>query len=228
MKGLSAIPALALSLSVTLPSGFSGELSGHIVLTKKLTKKKVLLPAYQLRGASPAAYEKEESGGDTVAVFLEGGSSAMQDKPLRADLEQRGQRFDPELIVIPVGSSVSFPNSDPIFHNVFSLSNAKKFDLGYYPAGQTRIVKFDTPGVVQVYCHLHPNMYAAIVVTPNRWHAIPGSDGNFSFHDVPPGTYHLVAWHMNAGFFRREVQVAATGTTEVVMDVPIRDVEPGR
>ena len=160
----------------------------------------------------------------SVAVYLEGQLPGPE-KPIRVELEQAGQRFEPQLVVIPVGSSVSFPNGDPIFHNVFSLSGAKKFDLGYYPAGQTRIVKFDEPGVVQVYCHLHPNMYAAIVVVPSRWYAKPGEDGTFAFHDVPPGTYRLVAWHLNAGFFRREVHVAPTGGTDVVIDIPIRDGE---
>jgi len=128
-------------------------------------------------------------------------------------------------VIIPVGSSVSFPNADPIFHNVFSLSGAKKFDLGYYPAGQTRVVKFEQPGVVQVYCHLHPNMYGAIVVVPNRWYTKPGDDGRFWLHDVPEGTYSLVAWHVNAGFFRKEIHVPSTGGIDVVVDLPVHDGE---
>ena len=228
MKGLLVIPALTLCLYCPARSVFCAELTGRIVVAKKLSKKQVTLPAYQLRGApaTTAADEHGESASEfgAVAVYLEGQLPGPE-KPLRVELEQTGQRFEPQLVVIPVGSSVSFPNSDPIFHNVFSLSGAKKFDLGYYPAGQTRIVKFDEPGVVQVYCHLHPNMYAAIVVVPNRWYAKPGDDGTFTFHDVPPGTYRLVAWHMNAGFFRREVHVAATGETDVVVDIPVRDAE---
>ena len=221
MKSLFVIPALTLLLNLPAPSGFCAELSGRVVITKKLSKKRVTLPVYQLRGAVPAAVDGAESGNEfsNVVVFLEGQLPAP-DKSIRAELEQQGQRFEPQLVVIPVGSTVSFPNADPIFHNVFSLSGAKKFDLGYYPAGQTRIVKFDEPGVVQVYCHLHPNMYAAIVVAPNRWHTRLGNGGAFSFDDVPPGTYRLVAWHMNAGFFRSEVHVPAT---DVVINIPVRD-----
>ena len=229
MKGSFVIPALILCLSLPASSGLGAEINGRIVITKKLSKKQIILPAYQLRGASPATPDGHgESANDTaaVAVFLEGKLSGVE-KPAHAELEQKGQRFEPQLVVIPVGSSVSFPNADPIFHNVFSLSGAKKFDLGYYPAGQTRLVRFDQPGVVQVYCHLHPNMYAAIVVVPNRWYAQPGDDGSFSFHDVPPGTYSLVAWHMNAGFFRREIHVPETGGIDVVMDIPVRDGERG-
>ena len=231
MKGPLVVSALTLCLCFIAPPGFGAELTGRIVVTKKLSKKQVTLPAYQLRGASAttAADDHAEPPNEfgSVAVYLEGQLSSPE-KPIRAQLEQEGQRFEPQLVVIPVGSSVSFPNGDPIFHNVFSLSGAKKFDLGYYPAGQTRIVKFDEPGVVQVYCHLHPNMYAAIVVVPNRWYVKPGDDGTFAFHDVPPGTYRLVAWHINAGFFRREVRVATTGGTDVVIDIPVRDEERSR
>jgi plastocyanin len=227
MKGPFVIPALTICLSLAVQSGLGAELTGRIVITKQLSKKHVTLPAYQLRGASPAAVDDHaESSADScaVVVFLEGKLPGVE-KLVDAELEQKGQRFEPQLVVIPVGSSVSFPNADPIFHNVFSLSGAKKFDLGYYPAGQSRIVKFEQPGVVQVYCHLHPNMYAAIVVAPNHWYTKPGVDGSFSLHDVPPGTYNLVAWHMNAGFFRREIHVPATGGIDVVMDIPVRDGE---
>jgi len=231
MKGPLVIPALTLCLYCPVRSVFCAELTGRVVLTKKLSRKQVTLPAYQLRGVSPtaAADEHGESANEyaAVAVYLEGQLPGPE-KLLRVELVQVGQRFEPQLVVIPVGSSVSFPNGDPIFHNVFSLSSAKKFDLGYYPAGQTRIVKFDEPGVVQVYCHLHPNMYAAIVVVPNRWYAKPGDGGSFTFHDVPPGAYRLVAWHMNAGFFRRDVRVAATDETDVVVDIPVREAEHSR
>lgn len=226
MKGLFVIPALTLSLNLVAIPSFGAELSGCVVITKKLSKKQVTLPVYQLRGSVPAAVDGTESGNEysNVVVFLEG-QLPRPDKSVRAELEQQGKRFEPQLLVIPVGSTVSFPNADPIFHNVFSLSGAKKFDLGYYPAGQTRIVEFDEPGVVQVYCHLHPDMYAAIVVAPNRWYTKLGDGGAFSFHDVPPGDYRLVAWHLNAGFFRSEVHVPAHGATDVVITIPVRDGE---
>jgi len=223
MKASGVIAFVTVYLGIAPLPGLCADLSGRIIVTKKLGKKKVILPAYSLRGAAPALDESHlGSDADNVAVFLEG-QLPGPDRPLRAELEQHGQRFEPQLLVVPVGSTVSFPNADPIFHNVFSLSGAKKFDLGYYPAGQTRTVKFDEPGVVQVYCHLHPNMYAAIVVTPNRWHTKPSDDGTFSFHDVPPGTYTLVAWHMNAGFFRTEVRVTGAGSGEVVVMIPYRE-----
>ena len=226
MKLFGSISGLIFSVV----NAFAGDVTGHAYVTKHLTKKALSPIVYNLRGtAGPAPLPDTEPANefDRMVVILEG-ANPEPGPPVAAVLNQQGSRFDPELIVVPTGSSVQFPNFDPIFHNVFSLSGAKKFDLGYYPAGQTRIVKFDEPGVVQVYCHLHPNMYAAIVVVPNRWYAKPGDDGTFAFHDVPPGTYRLVAWHINAGFFRREVHVAATGGTDVVVDIPVRDEERSR
>lgn len=226
MRNLLSLPVLAFLLCTHLSSNIiAAELNGRVLVTRKLTKKRVTLPVYQLRGMSPAA-DRDNSQPvneyNELAVFLEGKSSDAG-KPIRVELRQEGQQFVPRLLVVPVGSTISFPNADPVFHNVFSLSGARKFDLGYYPAGQTRAVTFDDPGIVQVYCHLHPNMYAAIVVAPNRWYAQPGEDGTFSLHDVPPGTYTLVAWHMNAGFFRKTVQVSAESTIDVLLNIPIRD-----
>jgi plastocyanin len=226
MRNLLSLAVLAFLLCTHLSSNIiAAELNGRVLVTRKLTKKRVTLPVYQLRGMSPAA-DRDNSQPvneyNELAVFLEGKSSDAG-KPIRVELRQEGQQFVPRLLVVPVGSTISFPNADPVFHNVFSLSGARKFDLGYYPAGQTRAVTFDDPGIVQVYCHLHPNMYAAIVVAPNRWYAQPGEDGTFSLHDVPPGTYTLVAWHMNAGFFRKTVQVSAESTIDVLLNIPIRD-----
>ena len=138
-------------------------------------------------------------------------------------MAQKNRRFTAETLVIPVGSKVSFPNMDPIFHNVFSLSPPKAFDLGNYPKGETRTVAFLKPGIVYVNCRLHPNMSAAIVVTPNEWSAGVDRDGHFEIRGVPPGIYTVTAWHRAAGFFRRDVTVARdTGAkTEFLMPLDV-------
>ena len=128
----------------------AGNVAGHAVVTKRLTKKALSPIVYNLRGtAAPVAAQESAvvNEFDRMAVILEGANASPQ-PPVTAVLNQQGSRFDPELIVVPVGSTVQFPNSDPIFHNVFSLSKARKFDLGYYPQGQSRTVKFDRAGVV--------------------------------------------------------------------------------
>ncbi|MBI3934571.1 MAG: hypothetical protein HY316_07735 [Acidobacteria bacterium] len=143
--------------------------------------------------------------------------------PFAASLNQLKQRFEPGLVIIPVGSTVSFPNEDPIFHNVFSLSPARQFDLGYYPAGETRELKFDQAGIVQVYCHLHSDMNAAIVVVPTPWYTQPDEHASFSFSTVPAGSYTVVVWHKSAGFFRRKVQVSDQSPVALSFEIPIQE-----
>jgi len=217
---------VAALLSVVAPA-FAGDVSGQAVITKKLSKRELSPLIYNLRGmAQPAVARSTDPVNeyDRMVVILE-----SKNLPSRAAInvvmDQKDSHFDPELVVIPVGSTVQFPNSDPIFHNVFSLSKAQPFDLGFYPRGQIRTVKFSRPGVVQVYCHIHANMYAAIVVTESPWFAKPSTEGTFSFHDVPAGHYRLTAWHKVAGFHAVEINVPESGTVDATIRVPV-DVEP--
>lgn len=211
-----------------------GTITGHVVITKALTKERVTLPVYQLRGVSPGQQEPENrrSGApgagelSRVVVYLVG-PGLSPGAPVHAILAQKNRQFDPEVVVVPVGSTVSFPNEDPIFHNVFSLSKAKLFDLGYYPKGQTRVVKFDRPGEVQVYCHIHADMSAAILVLPTALWTRPTPEGDFSLKGVPPGNYELVAWHRSAGFFRQHVAARTGKTLKVDFMIPVEQPGPG-
>jgi hypothetical protein len=212
-------------LALLLPAA-GGDVTGHAVVTKRLTKRVISPVAYSLRGtATPAAPVDAEPVNefDRMVVMLEGGHLPPK-PPVTALLNQRAAHFDPDFIVVPVGSTVQFPNSDPIFHNVFSLSRTQPFDLGYYPRGESRTVKFNQAGIVQVYCHIHANMYAAIVVTGSPWFAKPSADGSFSFGNVPAGHYRLIAWHKIAGLHKIEVDVPDTGKADVTIRVPV-DVE---
>lgn len=201
------------------------DIRGTIVIERKLTRPNVTASAgmYQ-RGvavelgadaeADPLAFERSH-----VAVYLENGPSSPATGVVKASIEQRDRRFAPDLVVIPAGSAVSFPNFDPIFHNVFSLSKTKSFDLGNYPDGQTRTVTFPAPGIVAVYCHLHSNMAATIVVAPNRWAVRADTHGAFTVKDVPAGTYSVVAWHKAAGTFRQKLTIGE-GDAEVSFTLP--------
>jgi plastocyanin len=202
----------------------AADVEGSIVIQRRLTKRSVTAPAsaYQ-RGVTvalgsdanddPLAFERSQ-----VVVYLEG---QLGSKPVTATMEQKNRRFLPETLVVPVGSEVSFPNLDPIFHNVFSLSKPKTFDLGNYPKNQTRTVIFSKPGVVFVHCRLHPNMGAAIVVSPNQWSAKAEATGRFVLPHVPPGRYTIVAWHKVAGFFRQTVQVGDPRSPPVQFFIPL-------
>jgi plastocyanin len=213
------------SLLLAVPVVLSGEIAGRVLITKALTKKRVTLPAYQMR--STALPLKKDEGKaptdlDRLAIFLEGPGLRKAD-PVNTEMVQENLHFLPDFLVVPLGSSVSFPNSDPVFHNVFSLSKARQFDLGYYPAGQTRKVTFNQSGVVQVYCHLHSQMNAAILVVPNASHTRPKPDGTFLLADVPLGVYTVVVWHKSAGFFKRKVELTANGTGTLDFTIPVRE-----
>jgi len=215
-----------ISLIALTSALWAGDVSGRAVVTKRLSKKSVSPIVYNLRGTAPPAGASETevvNEFDRMVVILEGASSPPA-PPVTAVLDQRNLRFNTGLLVIPVGSTVEFPNSDAIFHNVFSLSKTQPFDLGFYPRGQSRSIKFNHAGIVQVYCHIHANMYAAIVVTDSRWFAKPAPDGSFSWEGVPPGHYRLKAWHNVAGLHAVEVTVPPTGKVDVTIRVPV-DVE---
>jgi plastocyanin len=218
---------LAGLLVLVLP-GFAGDVQGHAIISKRLAKRTLSPVVYNLRGVMPQAGSAADTGSssefDQLAIVLDGGNQPSK-APETVVIDQRNIRFDPDLVIVPVGSTVQFPNSDPIFHNIFSLSKTQPFDLGFYPQHQSRTVKLPHAGIVQVYCHIHANMYAAIVVTSSPWYAKPASDGSFSWSGVPAGHYKLVAWHKVAGFFKTEFDVPESGTVQTAIRIPI-DVEP--
>jgi plastocyanin len=219
MRFYTALMLMAGCLSVVQAS----DIEGQIVIKRKLTRRTVTAAAGAYdRGVSvnpatgqedPLVYERSR-----VVIYLDG---ELPGRQLNATLEQKNRRFIPDTIAVPTGSTVSFPNLDPIFHNVFSLSKPKSFDLGNYPKDHTRTVAFPKPGVVFVHCHLHPNMAAAIVVTPNQWSTKADADGRFALTGVPSGAYTIVAWHKAAGFFRQSIRVTEKRPTAVQFVIPI-------
>ena len=108
-------------------------------------------------------------------------------------LVQKDKMFEPHLLVIPAGSFVSFPNRDPFFHNVFSLFEGKRFDLGLYEAGSTREVRFSNPGISYVFCNIHPTMSAVVIALTTPWFAIADAEGSFSVQ-APEGSYAMHVW----------------------------------
>jgi plastocyanin len=119
---------------------------------------------------------------------------ASQSTPSRLRLVQKKKRFDPHVMVVEVGSVVDFPNGDPFFHNVFSLFDGKRFDLGLYEAGSTRSVRFDRPGICYIFCNIHPEMSAVVLVLDTPYFAISSPAGDFAIPQVPPGRYQLNVW----------------------------------
>jgi plastocyanin len=116
------------------------------------------------------------------------------DESPHATLVQKNKVFEPHVLAVQVGSQVDFPNRDPFFHNVFSLFNGKRFDLGLYEAGSTRIVHFDRAGICYIFCNIHPQMSAVIVVVDTPYFAVSDSRGEVAIPQVPPGQYQLNLW----------------------------------
>jgi plastocyanin len=113
-------------------------------------------------------------------------------------LVQRNKRFEPALLVVPVGSVVDFPNLDPWFHNVFSLYRGKRFDLGLYQAGSMRSVHFDRPGPSYLFCNIHPEMTGVVLAVESDLFGVSDKSGRYSIHGVLPGKYLLRVWYENS------------------------------
>ncbi len=138
----------------------------------------------------------------------------------RAVLDQRNETFVPHVLAVMVGAVVDFPNSDRTYHNVFSLSKARRFDLGRYAAGRSKSVRFDRPGVVRVFCDIHSHMNAFILVFNHPFFDVTTPDGRFRIDQLPAGTYTVVAWYEGEARSSRSITVPAGGVVDVELVVP--------
>ncbi|MCC6585335.1 MAG: hypothetical protein IT168_01340 [Bryobacterales bacterium] len=127
-----------------------------------------------------------------------GSASAPLVKPGTFEILQKKKHFLPHVLVAPIGSTVSFPNLDPFFHNVFSMFEGKRFDLGLYESGATARVKFDRAGISYIFCNIHPEMSAVVVAVNTPYYAVTNKAGQFAIADVPAGRYMLAVWHERA------------------------------
>jgi plastocyanin len=144
----------------------------------------------------------------TTVVFAEALDRAAPPRPTKVSLGQRDKTFAPGVLVVPVGSTVDFPNDDPIFHNVFSLSAPGPFDLGLYRAGSTKSRTFSKAGSYRIFCNIHPQMSAFILVVPTPYVTTADAEGRYTL-DLPPGTYRLTARTDRAEPVSVEVTVGA-------------------
>jgi len=160
----------------------------------------------------------EAKGGPAAAVDVIVYVVGFKEPPTgaTATIKQQGRRFLPDLIAITAGDRVAFPNNDPFLHNVFSQSPARKFDLGSYWRGETKEKEFPDIGVVDVYCNIHPEMAATILVLPNRHHVRAGSDGRYALDGIPPGTWTVFAYTRRAPKpAKAKVKVTAGAETSI-------------
>jgi plastocyanin len=160
--------------------------------------------------------EREDRSG--AVVYLTGFAQPGQSEP--ATLGQRNERFEPKLLPIVAGQTVVFPNFDRLYHNVFSVSPVKPFDLGQYRSTDPpRSVVFETPGLVPVYCNIHPHMISYLVVLENRAYAVTGADGRFEIEGAPAGPVTVNAWIPGAARVSQQLTLAEGSQNEVVLEL---------
>lgn len=213
--------------------GASGSIRGSVRITEKLTEQRMrfrLYPGFKPAPPAPETQTRDDEYRNVViylrseAPFAPAGETGARE----LNMAQQGETFIPHVLPIQVGSTVEFPNLDPIFHNVFSLSAPRTFDLGRYPQGESKSVTFDQAGLVPVFCHIHSDMSAVILVLDNPYFTVPEPDGRYLIGDVPPGSYTLVAWHERSKPVEHEVDVRAGQALELDLTVPIENEEPPR
>jgi len=157
-----------------------------------------------------------------VLIYLDGGDGVapVVDGTKRAAITSRDKTFEPRVTAVVVGESVTFPNVDDIMHNVFSLSKGNRFDLGLYKSGASKEFVFETPGLVRVYCNIHPQMSAFVQVRPNPYFAWVGPDGSFRIEGVPAGQYTLRSWH-EEGESTQPIVVTENGAMGLVVTLDV-------
>lgn len=156
-----------------------------------------------------------------VIVFLKDAPHRGDPPPMNVTITQKDEAFVPRVVAVTRGSTIDFPNADPFFHNVFSLSRGANFDLGRYPRGESKSHRFPNAGLVKVYCHIHSHMTASIMVFAHPYFRIPTAEGSFTLDDVPAGSYQISAWHERIGESISPIRVEAGGTARVQFALPV-------
>jgi plastocyanin len=200
-------------------SGSGSVIRGGVEIGLPITTRRAS-PAYPSRAVSPDELAPV-SELRHVVVYLKGATPQASLPATKAEMRQQGEAFVPRVLAVSRGSVVEFPNGDPIYHNVFSLSRAATFDLGRFPRGETRTVKFDKPGLVKVFCQIHSHMNATVIVFDHPWFAIPDDEGKFELKGVPTGQRELVAWHERLGDTTISVSVEAGRVTAADFVLPV-------
>lgn len=216
--GLAALLAALVNASPGEAQGALGSIRGRVDV-RQAVRAAERRPEVAAPGASAP---RDVPDLRRAVVYLETAPrGAFEDRdPTRAVMDQRNETFVPHVLAVTVGSVVDFPNSDHIYHNVFSLSKPRRFDLGRYASGKSKAVRFDRAGVVRVFCDIHSHMNAFILVFSHPFFAVTDADGRFSLDGVPPGSYNVVAWYEGEARSVRPVSVPAGGVVDLDFVVP--------
>jgi plastocyanin len=201
-----------------------------------LAQQEVTLTARVALANSDQGSRPHEAGGVvlwlTPAAGTDSASLPALREPSQPRLVQHNKSFEPHVLVVPVGSMVAFPNRDPFFHNVFSLFEGKRFDLGLYEAGSTRDVHFDKPGISYIFCNIHPEMSAVVIALDTPYYGISDQRGEVVFPKVPAGRYTLRVWYEAAlpetlKSMARDITVSEANSTLGVLRLTEAALPPG-
>jgi plastocyanin len=215
LKAVAAIVSLVLVSPVAIQgrADQSGGIRGRLDI-RKLAKPIERRPDAAATGAAAPRDLPDLRRG---VVYLESAPRSAFDErePGHAVMDQRKETFVPHVLAVMAGTIVDFPNSDHIYHNVFSLSRTKRFDLGRYAAGKSKGVRMDRTGVVRVFCDIHSHMNAFILVFNHPFFDVTDVEGKFELPSLPAGTYTVVGWYEGEARMTRSVVVPAGGWAEV-------------
>src|SRR6266550_5263806 len=215
---LIAVVGLAVMIDAEPSAQEPGSVRGRVSIGVPPTIKR---PTSTYSRSVPTVALAPESELRHVVIYVKDAPTTAV-APMRAEIRQRNEDFVPRVVAITVGSTVDFPNDDSIYHNVFSLSRTKTFDLGRFPKGKSRGERFDKAGVVKVFCQIHSHMSATVMVFDHPWFAIPDERGMFDLSGVPPGTHQITAWHERLGDTTLPLRVdpGRPATIDFVLPVP--------
>jgi len=211
VTALPALPGRAAPLAQALRD--TGTIRGRVEVRRPSTP-----PERRPNVADLGAHVAQSDVSDrltSVVYFDSAPRTAAAPVPGHAVLDQRDERFVPHVLAVTTGTVVDFPNSDRIYHNVFSLSKTRPFDLGRYAAGRSKAIKFDRPGIVRVFCDIHSHMNAFILVFNHSFFALTDAEGRYRIDNVPPGSYNLVAWNEGVSSGPQPVVVSEGGEAEL-------------
>lgn len=214
---LAATPALAdgpssttremsAKTNIVTATAETGTISGKISFAKKVrikNKRKDFVKVV-------VSVEDIELTGDALAS-----ARSSREQPI---IDQKDMAFHPHVLPVLIGEPVGFPNSDPLFHNVYSNNEVKRFDLGMYPKGQSKEITFDKPGIVELRCKVHSEMQAFILIKKNPYFAVVQRDGSFTIQNVPIGSHTIEFWHPKAAPVTREITVESGSTAELAVE----------
>jgi plastocyanin len=205
----------------------TGTIVGTVEISRALASRRPQFRIYSEPGNAAAA-PRDDMAAEmrNVVIYLDSGVTpqrARRDSVPVAVMSQAQERFNPHVVAIPEGGRVDFPNRDNVYHNVFSLSSARTFDLGRYRSGSTKSVTFGKRGVVPVFCHIHADMSGVVLVLPNPYFTSPVAGGKFELRDVPVGEYTIVGWHERTRPVTRRVRVVAGEATTIDFSLPLSE-----